>query len=284
MSYKFLFEGAKYEVCGDDCCLLDSISGDHDHFMVPSAVLTSDGKEYRVTSMSQTSSLAGGSSATISFDESSEITGVSASLIGCCRSVFFLPPKAKRIICSYQTYFPKIISETSGQRFLSTAGNQVIMNHFPLELAYQHSPQHQFFIRETIRFIGCWSFFSNMNIRKVVFPSSIESIGDYSFSRCVNLRSVRFKKNSRLKTIGYQSFESTAIDSVDLPLTVEKIGKWAFCECRNLELVTFHEDSKLEIIGDGAFYNCKSLWSVRYLNKSKIRKIGTNAFFNCKWP
>lgn len=302
MSKLINFEGAVYEVCDDECCLLRSFIGDHDHFKVPSAVFTEEGKRYRVSAIIQYSMI--GSDNTISFDESSEITGVPVSFTGRCKSVFYLPPRIKRVLSSLSNQnFPKIVSERDCQRFVSTAGSRVIMNHFPLDIIYQHSLKQRYIIRETVQFVGRYSFIRNQSIVSVVFPSSVENIDAYAFYGCCNLRFIRFKKYSKLRVIGNHSFRSTAVESVDIPANVEEIDNYAFDECNNLRSIRFSEDSKLKVIGyssfqstavesvnvptsvekikNCAFYDCQSLRSVKYLGDSMKISIGVDTFAKC---
>lgn len=128
------------------------------------------------------------------------------SFIGLCRLIFIFPPKMRRVFGSSAKYFPKIDAGESSLKYVSTVGSLVIVNHFPLELAYQHSFSRQFFIRETTRFVGDHSFNQNISIKIVVFPSSVELIGDLAFSECHAIRIIRFKKEFKFKIIGKNSF------------------------------------------------------------------------------
>lgn len=302
--FEIRFDGALYETCGEDICSLFYISGNRDHFKVPSAVFSKDGKRYRVIKLSP---FIGEAKFNImSFDESLEATDVDISLIRQCRSVFTLPPRIKRVRYERDYFagnFPKIACENGQQRFVSTAGSRVIMNHFPLELAYQLSFAHKFSIRETIRFVGRSAFLDNKTVRTVVFPSSVEYIGKSGFNGCCSLRFIKFRRNSRLKKIGEFSFRSTTLESVDIPSSVEEIGEYAFESCSELRTVTFSDDSNLktigkcsfkftaiesfdvpinvEEIGKYSFSGCRNLTLVTYHDKSKI-SFGNNVFYGCR--
>ncbi len=83
---------------------------------------------------------------------------------------------------------------------------------------------------------------------------TVTGIGDYAFSDCVRLRSVK------------------------LPDSVTSIGDLAFLFCRYLTSVTLSEG--LTKIGDGAFSNCGMLTSVTI--PYGVTDIGDNAFYNCQ--
>lgn len=214
----------------------------------------------------------------ISFDESSEITVVPESFIEICRSLFILPPNVKRLISSGSFNYPKIVSKKIGQRFVSTAESHTIMNHIPLEIAHHHSFKHQFIIRESVRFIGGFSFYLNNNIISVVIPSSVESIGHSSFDRCSLLLLISFKNNSKLKTIGEQSFFMTALESVVIPSSVEEIMGYSFYGCWNLKSVTFYKESNLQIIEEHSFESIALMFV--YIPPS-VKIIGLCSFHRC---
>ncbi len=83
---------------------------------------------------------------------------------------------------------------------------------------------------------------------------TVTGIGDYAFSDCVRLRSVK------------------------LPDSVTSIGDLAFLFCRYLTSVTLSEG--LTKIGDSAFSNCGMLTSVTI--PYGVTDIGDNAFYNCQ--
>lgn len=279
MSLSFRLEGNVYNVCGHGCCILMSMTGKHECFRVPSAISIPEGKRYLITGISQSACFNADSPNTVSFERSSEITCVPLSFIGQSKSTFFLPPKVKRVLCSEPKYSQKIILESSYQRFVSTLGSLVIMNHFPLELAYQHLHTHRCYIRETVLFVGDYSFYYNQSVTSVVFPSSIEYIGDSAFCNCTNLQHIRFKKGCKLLIIGKRSFSFSALESIDIPSDVEEIEDSAFYCCTNLRSVTFQWDSKLRVIGKSSF-RYSNLESVKI--PSKVDEIGDFAFDECK--
>lgn len=279
MSCLIHLEEASYKICGDDCCLFLSIFEDCDSYIVPTSISTREGKNYRVIGILPQSYWNDGIAANISFEESSEITCVPLSFIGRCSSIFVLPPKIKRVLGSNPLNFPKIKSIMHDRMFVSTTESLVMMNHFPLEVAYYHSLRKKCFIRETVRFVGDYSFSWNKRISSIIFPASVEYIGNYSFYECRNLKFISFRKNSRLKIIGKDSFYRTAIKSVDIPSNVIEIGDSAFGSCLYLKQITFQDYSRLKRIGFSAF----SVSIIESINlPSSVEEIGDYAFDNCR--
>ena len=130
-------------------------------------------------------------------------------------------------------------------------------------------------------------------------PNSVESIGEYAFSGCSDLASVKLPNS--VKSIGEYAFtECTSLTSIDIPASVESIGDDAFSNCFSLASVRIGNGVKsigwsafsgceslasvdipasVESIGDDAFSNCFSLASVRIGNG--VKSIGWSAFYGC---
>ena len=97
------------------------------------------------------------------------------------------------------------------------------------------------------------SDFSRYDIKSVIIENSVTSIGDYTFSGCVNLT------------------------SITIPDSVTSIGNHAFDFC--LDLPSIKLSSNLTSIGDQAFYQCKKLTSITI--PSSVTSIGEFAFYEC---
>ena len=88
-------------------------------------------------------------------------------------------------------------------------------------------------VPEGITVVSEYAFRRKLNLKKVIFPSSLIRIGKGAFAHCEKLESVSFEKCEIL----------------------EKIDAEAFWWCIGLENVSFDKCVKLEDIGEGAFYN-----------------------------
>ena len=65
--------------------------------------------------------------------------------------------------------------------------------------------------------------FMNSNLKEVVIPASISSIGQASFGNTIELKKVEFEPNSQLETINTNSFAGSGITSIEIPKNIEYI-------------------------------------------------------------
>jgi hypothetical protein len=73
--------------------------------------------------------------------------------------------------------------------------------------------------------IGSSAFYGNKNLRTVIIPDSVVSIGDNAFQDC-GLTSVTL--GSKIQSLGKGSFAFNRIESIDLPTSLKYIGSEAF--------------------------------------------------------
>ena len=92
-----------------------------------------------------------------------------------------------------------------------------------------------------------------MNLREVVLPLSVTSIGNSVFFRCGNLC------------------------KITIPSSITSIGKWAFSYCKNLCKITI--PSGVTNIGESVFKNCSNLREI--ILPSSVTSIGKEAFLGC---
>ena len=97
-----------------------------------------------------------------------------------------------------------------------------------------------------------WADFID-DIHTVVIEDGVESIGEYMFSYCTNLK------------------------NVSIPNSVTKIGAYAFCNCGSLANFTIPEG--VTEIGDSAFEGCANLTNISF--PESVTGIGEYAFAEC---
>ena len=113
-------------------------------------------------------------------------------------------------------------------------------------------------------------------VKDLVIPSSVTSIGDYAFDGCSGLTSVTIPDS--VTSIGDCTFRNcSGLTSVTIPNSVTSIGGWAFYECSGLISATI--GYSVTNIGKEAFYNCSGLTSVTIPNS--VTSIGSGAFEGC---
>ena len=120
------------------------------------------------------------------------------------------------------------------------------------------------------------SGFENTKITNIVFPSTLETIGDYAFSRCYSLM-CEISLPSSLKTIERDAFSYSAIKgNLVLPENLEIIGSQAFKECGSLTGSLIIPRGVQTIPYDG-FRNCGFNGNLTLSNG--LIAIGSGAFY-----
>ena len=125
--------------------------------------------------------------------------------------------------------------------------------------------------------LGENTFQNSKKLMTVTFPDSLETLPQYLFSWCYDLKSVTLGKN--VKNISAHSFlNCKSLESIVIPDTVTFIGEYAFSECETMTTVTM--GSGVKEISDFAFFNCKELEAINL--SSVVESIGQGAFAGCE--
>lgn len=121
---------------------------------------------------------------------------------------------------------------------------------------------------------------------KVIIEKGVTSIGDYAFSRMVNITDIEL--SSTITRIGKEAFSRSSIESIEIPANVEVIDEGAFINCTYLKYVEFivsvYMNPKLKKIGDCAFQGCKIIGDINQPTLSwinlpyTVESIGKYAF------
>ena len=116
----------------------------------------------------------------------------------------------------------------------------------------------------------------NTEIKDLVIPNNVTSIGDYTFFGCSSFTSVSISKN--VTSIGFGAFYNcSGLTSINIPNSVTSIGVNAFNGCHGLTSVTI--PNSLTSISGGTFMNCAGLTSITIGNS--VTSIGDAAFNGC---
>ena len=120
-------------------------------------------------------------------------------------------------------------------------------------------------------------YINDQEIKDLVIPNSITSIGGFTFYGCSSLTSVTIPNS--VTSIGSSAFSGcSGLTSITIPNSVTSIGSGAFSGCLSLTSVTI--PNSVTSIGSGAFSGCFGLTSVTIPNNS-VTSIGDNAFYGC---
>ena len=160
---------------------------------------------------------------------------------------------------------------------------EVNITALPTQAFYNSKNVEHLILPNTLITIGEEMFYQS-DLRSVVIPTNVTTVGYSAFKRCSSLTTVTFEKESQLKTIGgdyyYGAFsDCTALTSIEIPASVETIGNTAFSDCSSLATVTFEKGSRLKTIGNNAYYRCTSLTSIEI--PASVETIEKKAFFHC---
>ena len=118
----------------------------------------------------------------------------------------------------------------------------------------------------------------NTEIKELVIPNNVTSIGNNAFSSCIALNSVTI--GNSVTTIGNNAFSSCiALNSVTIGNSVTTIGNNAFSSCIALNSVTI--GNSVATIGSSAFYACTALSTVVIPNS--VTSVGLDAFSGTAW-
>ena len=131
-------------------------------------------------------------------------------------------------------------------------------------------------IPNSVTSIGDYAFQYCSGLTSVIIPNSVTSIGDGAFQYCYGLTSVTI--GNSVRSIGGAAFSScSGLTSVTIPNSVTRIGCGAFEYCSGLTSVTI--PNSVTIIEAWAFDGCSGLTSVTIPNS--VTSIQDEAFRDC---
>ena len=139
------------------------------------------------------------------------------------------------------------------------------------------------------------SFNSCTNLRSAQLPTTLKTIGSYTFYGCKKLESIVLPEG--LTKLGWNSFSGTGLKEVTVPAAVTEMesaafynsaletatvkskimGNSMFDRCAKLESVTLNEN--IERIESDAFYQCGALKKIKM--PKNLKEIGSYAFSGC---
>ena len=184
---------------------------------------------------------------------------------------------------------------------------EVNITALPTQAFYNSKNVEHLILPNTLITIGEEMFYQS-DLRSVVIPTNVTTVGYSAFGISSQLATVTFEKGSQLKTIGggysssshfgtysdyYGAFsDCSSLTSIEIPASVETIEATAFKRCSKLTTVTFEKGSQLKIIGGGfdtnvgyryiygAFSELKNLMTVDMSACTQVEIIEECAFYN----
>ena len=113
------------------------------------------------------------------------------------------------------------------------------------------------------------------DIKKIVIPDYVTTIGRSAFWGCSELTSVTIPDS--VKSIEEWAFACSDLMNIMIPDSVTNIGNYAFYSCNSLTSVSISDN--VESIGSWAFFHCAELTSV--VIPESVTNIGAYAFRAC---
>ena len=124
--------------------------------------------------------------------------------------------------------------------------------------------------------IGVNGFGYQPQLKKVIIPDTVKTIGEMAFSNCENLESVIM--GNGVTTIGSIAFYAChKLVSIELSSNVNVIEESAFALCTGLTSVKL--GNSLQKIEAYAFQSCSALQTIEF--PDTLKKIGIEAFIYC---
>ncbi len=126
------------------------------------------------------------------------------------------------------------------------------------------------------------SAFLNAQIKTIIIPFSVTSIGESAFKNTSILTQISIENTdtnpSKLVIINKDTFLDSGIKSITIPDTITSIGDSAFKNTKNFTEIIISDNSLLNSIGNNAFY---ASTLARLIIPQYVTNIGLSAFFNC---
>ena len=121
----------------------------------------------------------------------------------------------------------------------------------------------------SVQTIGEWAFYSCYDLTSVSFPSSMRTVGDAAFKDCTGLNTMTAANG--VETFGSGSFNGcTSLTTITIPKSTKTIQTCAFKNCVNLKTINYNAESVYDcssysIDGDSyTAYWCSAMSSVFY--------------------
>lgn len=120
-------------------------------------------------------------------------------------------------------------------------------------------------------------YLDGKEVKDLVIPDEVTSIGDGTFQGCMHLASVTIPDG--VTSIGESAFEGcSGLTDIHFPASLSSIGNSAFSNCSGLTSIVIPES--VVCIGEGTFNGCNGVASVTI--PANVSTIGRSAFRNCR--
>ena len=131
-------------------------------------------------------------------------------------------------------------------------------------------------IPNSVTSVGGCAFYGCTCLTSITIPNSVTSIGNRAFWDCTSLTTITIPNS--VTSIGESAFQyCSGLTSVTIPNSVTSISRYAFANCSGLSAITI--PNSVTTIESNAFNGCSGLTSVTI--GSDVKQINEQAFANC---
>ena len=132
------------------------------------------------------------------------------------------------------------------------------------------------FLPDSLQSIGNYAFSHCNNVRQIKIPSGVTSIPTQCFEYCYNLTNIEFHDN--VKQLGtYLFWGCSSLNNVKLPAALTALPGGCFIDCTSLEDIEFSQS--LLTIDRSAFRNTAVK---NIILPDSLEQLSTEAFYDCK--
>ena len=312
--YNWYTEGLTFKLINDEYYIVSEYTGDDYNVVIPAIYNNKSVKKIAYSAFYNNSLIR-----SIYIIDGGITSIESNSFQGCCSlESIFLPDSLTSIgdaafaYCSalQEIDMPNSISKIGDNIFYEC--NSLVMNElrdglyvgndenpYIIFIGLKDKTVETYDIHDDTRFIYTNAFKDCTNIKNIIIPNEITSIGHSTFYNCSSLESIIIPNNIRdirestfyacyslysitlpinLESIGDLAFGGCeSIKSINIPETVINIGSDAFAYCSALEEINI--PNSVKILEDRTFVDCENLTSI--VIPEGVESIGDSAFEGC---
>lgn len=154
-------------------------------------------------------------------------------------------------------------------------GTEIIPNNCFKDAAHSNNLK-KVVLPPSVKTIGDFAFYGCARLTEINLPEGLISIGESAFDGCMGLKEIHFPTG--LILIGKSAFASSGVSEIAFPSTLQTIGDDAFAGCDFITSIAL--PNSLSSMGKSAFSGCSGLLSVNI--GTGLDTISENAFSYCE--
>ena len=265
----------------------DSYTGEYSDSVTIPETVTYNGTTYNVTSIGDYAFYKCSSLTSVTIPES--VTSIGYYAFQYCSSLTSVTiPNSVTSIGNWAFYYCSSLTKTNytgdiagwcNIKFGDSEANPMYYSH---NFYINDQEIKDLVIPNSVTSIGDYAFYGCSSLTSVTIPNSVTSIGNWAFVRCSSLTSITIPNS--VTSIGeYAFYRCSALTSITIPNSVTSIGKYAFEYCSSLTSVTINSDA---IVSKDYSYddNISDIFGTQvteYIIGNKVKGIGDYAFCGC---